>query len=97
MNFIDHPENLNIKCEHKADANHISSAAGSILAKVTRENEISILKQKYGNFGSGYPSDPSTKKFLKEKGQALHSSGIFRKSWSTWKKMYPEKEQSTLF
>jgi ribonuclease HII len=96
MEYIDSPENLEVKCEHKADANHLSAAAASILAKVRREEEISVLKSKFGDFGSGYPSDPKTKLFLKEKGQQFSNEGIFRKSWATWKKIYPEKEQASL-
>jgi ribonuclease HII len=96
LGYIDYPENLNISCEHKADANHPSVSAASILAKVERENQVAELKRIHGDFGSGYPSDPKTKTFLKEKGKSLSSSGIFRKSWQTWKKLFPEKEQSTL-
>jgi ribonuclease HII len=95
MKYIKHPSNLIIRCEHKADANHLSAAAGSILAKVTRESEMQELRKKYkeyGDMGSGYPSDPKTKLFLKEHGKALQDSGLFRKTWSTWKKLYPKKD-----
>ncbi len=96
-----HPRaNLQVICEHKADANHISAAAGSILAKVAREEAVMSLKQQYGDFGSGYPADPKTKSFLENKGKELADTGIFRKSWSTWKKMYPagstSKDQRSL-
>lgn len=91
MSFVDFTENLIVKCEHKADFNHTSVAAASILAKVTREEEVSALKKEYGNIGSGYPSDPTTRNFLKENGLKFADSGIFRKSWATWKKMYPSK------
>ena len=97
MSFIDHKENLKVSCEHKADSNHTSAAAGSILAKVTREEEVSKLKKQFGNMGSGYPSDPTTKAFLRENGEKYKDSGIFRKTWSTWKKLFPEKSQTTLF
>lgn len=101
ISFIKHPENLEIFCEHKADANHPVVSAASILAKVRREEEVARLKkeyQHYGNIGSGYPSDPVTKKFLKEHGKALKDSGIFRKSWATWKTLFPtaDKKQKTL-
>jgi ribonuclease HII len=90
LSFVNHKENLKIKCEHKADLNHTSVAAASILAKVTREEAITNLKKKYGNLGSGYPSDPKTKAFLKLHGKKLRDSGIFRKSWATWKKLFPQ-------
>ncbi len=83
-------------CEHKADVNHLSVSAASILAKVTREEEVEKLKKQYGDFGSGYPADPKVKEFLKTKGQELKHAGIFRKTWSTWKELYPDNEQATL-
>ena len=82
--------------KRQADVNHLSVSAASILAKVTREEEVEKLKQKYGNFGSGYPADPKTQEFLKTKGQELKHKGIFRKTWQTWKELYPDKEQATL-
>ena len=99
LEFVEHPQNLTIRCENKADLNHTSVAAASILAKVTREEEVTKIKKmyaSYGDIGSGYPSDPVTKKFLKNNGLKLRDSGIFRKSWSTWKKMFPDRKQSTL-
>jgi ribonuclease HII len=94
--FIKHKDNLKILCEHKADANHLSVSAASILAKNMREEEVAKIKKEFGNIGSGYPSDPQTKKFLKESGEELKDSGIFRKSWITWKKMFPENGQMSL-
>jgi ribonuclease HII len=96
LSYVKHPENLSVFSEHKADLNHLSVSAASILAKVAREESVSTLKEKYGNLGSGYPSDPTTKTFLKEQGLSLANEGIFRKSWATWKKLFPEKEQGTL-
>lgn len=99
LKFIQHIDNLDIYCEHKADANHPSVSAASILAKVAREKEVTKLKEKYkqyGDLGSGYPSDPSTKKFLKEHGKELENEGIFRKSWATWKELFPSKKQASL-
>lgn len=93
-------ENLEIHCEHKADANHPAVSAASILAKVQREEEVEKIKKQYSNYGdigSGYPSDPYTKEFLKKHGKALENSGIFRKSWATWKSLFEEKSQTTLF
>jgi len=98
--FINHKENLEISCEHKADFNHPSVSAASILAKVRREEEVAKIKEqykKYGDIGSGYPSDPATKEFLKKFGKPLEDSGIFRKTWATWKALFPEPKQSTLF
>jgi len=96
LGFVDSRENLQVVCEHKADANHLSVSAASIIAKVVREEEVALIRKKYGNIGSGYPSDPYTKKFLVEHGSSLKNSGIFRKSWATWKEIFPDKKQKTL-
>jgi ribonuclease HII len=98
LSFVEHKDNLQVVCEHKADVNHVSVGAASILAKVMREDEVAKIKKKYGDIGSGYPADPYTKEFLQKRGQELKDEGIFRKTWSTWKRMFPEaaKGQSTL-
>ncbi len=93
ISFINYDKNLEIICEHKADFNHPIVSAASIIAKVEREEEVDKIKKVYGDIGSGYPSDPKTKEFLKNKGQELKDSGIFRKSWATWKTMFPESNQ----
>lgn len=97
LSFIEHKSNLTIRCEHKADFNYPSVAAASILAKVRREEEVIKLKSMYGNLGSGYASDPLTKSFLKEHGERLKDSGIFRKSWSTWTNLFPQPGQKKIF
>ena len=93
LSFISHAENLTVVCEHKADFNHPVVSGASILAKVMREEEVAKIKREYGNIGSGYPSDPFTKSFLREHGERLKDSGIFRKSWATWKEMFPQQEE----
>lgn len=93
LSYVNHKSNLDVRCEHKADANHVSASAASILAKVTREEEVARLKSEFsshGNIGSGYPSDPDTKVFLKEQGMKLKDSGLFRKTWATWRDLYPQ-------
>ena len=89
--------NLDISCEHKADKNHISVSAASILAKCIREKEMGKLKKIYGNeIGSGYCSDPATQKFLEKNVIKHKDSGIFRKTWITWKKANINAGQRTL-
>ncbi len=88
--------NLEICCEHKADRNHVVVSAASILAKTEREREVSKLKKKYGEIGSGYPSDPKTKKFLAKNAKKHNNKGIFRKTWSTWKTHQSESKQQKL-
>jgi len=100
LEYIEKKDNLDVHCEHKADVNHVSASAASILAKVVREEEVWKLKDEYleyGDLGSGYPSDPTTKDFLRKHGKKLKDSGIFRKTWATWRELFPEaKQQKTL-
>lgn len=82
--------------EHKADLNHPIVAAASILAKVTRDNEIEKIKNLIkADFGSGYPSDPKTQEFL-EKNHKKYPK-IFRKSWSSYSAVENKKKQKKLF
>jgi ribonuclease HII len=72
-----------IQAEHKADVNYAIVGAASILAKVARDAEIARLRQKVKyDFGSGYLSDPKTKKFLEEKWNIFPQ--VFRKSWAPY-------------
>ena len=93
-------KNLKIKTklitEHKADFNYPVVGAASILAKVTRDRYIEFLKEKFGDFGSGYMSDEKTQKFL-EKNWNNHKINFFRKEWVSWKNMKKEKTQKKLF
>jgi ribonuclease HII len=63
-------ERLNAKTsitsKHKADKTYPVVSAASILAKVERDREIAVLSAQYGDFGSGYLTDPKTMAFLKE-------------------------------
>ena len=86
-----------IKCEHKADVNHVECSAASILAKVTRDNEIDKIKKEIGiDIGSGYPSDPTTVEFLEKHSKEFKNHGIFRKTWGTWTEHIRKKEQKKL-
>ena len=77
---------------HKADSKIPVVAAASIIAKQTRENEIEELKNKIGDFGSGYPSDERTIKFLKSfySDNNKWPTGT-RKSWKTLERIRPVK------
>ena len=77
---------------HKADAKIEVVAAASIIAKETRENEIEKLKEKIGDFGSGYPSDERTIKFLKSfyADNGKWPTGT-RESWKTLERIRPVK------
>ncbi len=90
--------NFEITCEHKADTNYTSVAAASIIAKYHREKEMDNLREKYGReIGSGYTSDPSSRRFLEQRILELKDTGIFRKSWVTYKNALKESSQGKLF
>jgi len=70
---------------HKADRDFPVVSAASIVAKVERDRAVALLRQEYGDFGSGYPSDPLTRAYFAEKmkrGEPL--PGYVRRSWKTW-------------
>lgn len=92
--LVERVKGIEIHCEHKADANYLIAGAASILAKSKREETITELKKKYGDFGSGYMTDPKTKKFTEENWQK-HPE-IFRKSWQTYKNLLEKKKQRKL-
>ena len=87
-------KNIEIIVEHKADIKYPICSAASILAKVEREKQMGDIKRKYGATGSGYPADPTTKKFIKENWNKYPE--IFRKTWSTYKKFAKAKNQTKL-
>ena len=80
---------------HKADSKIPIVAAASIIAKQTRELEIHKLKEEIGDFGSGYPSDSRTIKFLKSyfHDNSKWPSGT-RKSWKTIERIRPVNKLS---
>ncbi len=75
---------VKIISEHHADQRYPVVSAASILAKVRRDEVIHNLAQLYGDFGSGYPSDQRTIRFLQ---RWFNEHGCFpdfvRKSWKT--------------
>ncbi|MFH1770616.1 MAG: ribonuclease HII [archaeon] len=88
---------INLVVEHKADLNHLIVGAASIIAKVTRDNEILKIKKEIGiDFGSGYPSDPRTQAFIKKYWNHPEYSKYMRKSWDTWQKHHNSKSQKSL-
>jgi ribonuclease HII len=75
---------IEIIAENKADVNHPIVSAASIVAKVTRDREIERIKEGIGiDFGSGYPGDPKTRRFLGEAGP--DHAHILRRSWKTYR------------
>lgn len=80
---------FNVFAEHKADDNYIEVSAASIIAKAERDYYISEINKEFiksGGIGSGYPSDPTTKKFLTNYTYD-EMPDFVRKSWNTVSKM----------
>ncbi len=70
--------------ESKADTSYPSVSAASILAKVTRDQVLDYLKQDWGDLGSGYPSDPKTREWLRNWARKNSDWPPFvRTNWST--------------
>jgi len=70
---------------HKAEDKYPLVAAASILAKVKRDEIIKKIEEDAGvSFGSGYPSDPKTIKFLEDYYKLNNSFPDFvRTEWKT--------------
>ncbi|MBN1274862.1 ribonuclease HII [Candidatus Woesearchaeota archaeon] len=83
-----------LEAEHKADQKYRIVGAASILAKVIRDEEIEALKREHGvDFGSGYPSDAKTARFVREH----HADyDFFRKTWEPYRRAASGKEQQSL-
>jgi ribonuclease HII len=93
--------NLEKECEivseHHADEKFAVVSAASIIAKVTRDRAIRTLSKKYGEIGSGYPSDPVTIRYLSGYFDEHRTHPpIARKSWKTVGNLIARKSQSSL-
>lgn len=81
-----------ITSKHKADKIYPVVSAASIIAKVERDKEIKTLKKVYGDFGSGYMADKTTRQFLKHWLQSHSDYPVcVRQSWKTAKQFKNEK------
>ncbi len=81
-----------ITSKHKADDLYPIVSASSIIAKDMRDRLIEELKERYGDFGSGYPSDVRSTTFLRDWiRKNKKAPPIARKSWETTKKIIREE------
>jgi ribonuclease HII len=84
-----------IVSEHKADSKYPIVSAASIIAKVQRDDAITRLHNKFGDFGSGYPSDPKTIEFVRNLIKNRHQlPSVIRHSWDTVRKICEDVEQA---
>jgi ribonuclease HII len=84
---------------HHADSLNVVVSAASIIAKITRDQEIQEIRNKYGpEIGSGYPSDATTMDFIRKwvanNGEA---PDFARKSWKPLRQMLEQTAQCTLY
>lgn len=85
------PFETQIISEHKADAKYPIVSAASIIAKVERDKAIRKLKERHGDLGSGYITDPKTVTFLQEWIKKFRTYPDFvRKSWKPAKRIKNE-------
>ncbi|MFW9850036.1 MAG: ribonuclease HII [Candidatus Thorarchaeota archaeon] len=80
-----------IVSEHKADSKYVVVSAASIIAKTERDAIINKLHEEYGDFGSGYPTDPKSTAFLKKMIEKREELPFFvRRSWKSVSKAIQE-------
>lgn len=78
--------------ENKADSKYQVVSGASIVAKVTRDLSVNKI-----GCGSGYPSDPITKEWLKRNmHEFLGFPNFVRHSWATIKVLMPSKKSRKL-
>jgi ribonuclease HII len=91
---------VEVIAEHGADESYPVVGAASVVAKVERDERVAALEEEYADWapvGSGYPSDPTTREFLR---QVVAATGDLpdcaRRSWSTCDDVLAAAEQSSL-
>jgi ribonuclease HII len=79
---------------HHADAINVVVSAASIIAKITRDQEIQHIRSKYRSIGSGYPSDDRTMRFIRRYVAKNGAPPEFaRKSWKPLRLMLEQMVQ----
>jgi ribonuclease HII len=88
---------VTVSAEHGADGVDDLVGAASVVAKSARERHVDALRETFGEVGSGYPSDPTTRTFLREHvGSTGELPDCARTSWSTCDDVLAAAEQSAL-
>ncbi|MFC5972260.1 ribonuclease HII [Halomarina salina] len=88
---------VDLRAEHGADESSALVGAASIVAKVERDAALADVADRLGEVGSGYPSDRTTRAFLREYVRE-HGSlpSCARASWKTSRDVLASAEQSNL-
>ena len=88
-------KDISIYSFHKADLDNIIVSCASIIAKVTRDNEIVKIQKSLGkDVGSGYPSDPKTIRFIHNEINVKGSKNYIRFSWKPVKQIINKNIQT---
>lgn len=86
--------NVKLIAEHKADAKYPVVSAASIIAKTKRDADIEDIKKEHAvEFGSGYPGDGLTARFVREH---FDEYDFFRTTWATYKEAQRKASQRSL-
>ncbi len=88
---------LTVEAEHGADERYALVSAASIIAKVERDRAVAAIAEEYGDVGSGYPGDQTTRSFL-ETYVETHGElpDCARSTWKTATDIVASVEQTTL-
>jgi len=79
---------VEVIARHRAESLFDLVAAASIVAKVVRDRRIRKIASEIGDFGSGYPSDPRTREFLRKYVEERGSLPPYvRKKWKNVKRL----------
>lgn len=90
-------DGADLRAEHGADESHPVVSAASILAKVERDTHVDRLAEEYGAVGSGYPSDETTREFLRTYvAEHRELPACARSSWQTSKDVLGDLHQASL-
>jgi ribonuclease HII len=96
--IFDHYPESEVIASHKAEDKYPIVAAASILAKVKRDELLKKIEEEVGSpIGSGYPSDPTTRRFLEEYYKRNNSFPSYvRLEWKTLKNIKDSQNQKKL-
>ncbi|MFC6824080.1 ribonuclease HII [Halopelagius fulvigenes] len=91
---------VSVRAEHGGDESYALVGAASIVAKVERDARVAAIAEEYAEYGpvgSGYPSDGTTRAFLREYvGETGELPDCARASWSTCDDVLAAAAQSSL-
>ncbi|QUO48564.1 MULTISPECIES: ribonuclease HII [Halorubrum] len=91
---------VDVTAAHGADEDDPVVGAASVVAKVSRDRRMAAINAEYPEYddlGSGYPSDPATRSFLREYvAETGDLPDCARRSWATCDDVLAAAEQSAL-